>query len=100
VLATVAAWDGSHPPMAGGWLQASLATLSAADRPGARLALLAALAPYRITDADVAAWRTTYPTDADLVGLLAFGAMTAVDRIQGWVTATRHSSDTPAPAQP
>jgi AhpD family alkylhydroperoxidase len=99
VLATVAAWDGSHPPLAGGWLQAPLATLPAADRPGGRLALLAALAPYRITDTDVATWRTSHPSDADLVGLLAFGAMTAVDRIQGWVTATRPPSNTPAPAQ-
>ncbi|MGW6398187.1 hypothetical protein [Streptomyces sp. NPDC055134] len=46
----VAAWDGSLPPLA--WDE-----LPDRDRrPGARLAVLAAVAPYRITDEDVAAW--------------------------------------------
>ncbi|WP_218671524.1 carboxymuconolactone decarboxylase family protein [Microbispora sp. GKU 823] len=54
------------------------------QRPAARLALLAALAPYRVTDADVAAWREAGGGryDADLVRLLAFGAITAVRRIE------------------
>lgn len=82
VLATVADWDGADPPLVGGWLGEPLAALPDSDRPSARLALLAALAPYRITDADVAAWRTTHAGDAELVRLLAFGAMAAVDRIE------------------
>ncbi|MFF1356848.1 hypothetical protein [Streptomyces sp. NPDC058297] len=46
----VAAWDGSLPPLA--WDE-----LPDRDRrPGARLAVLAAIAPYRITDEDVTAW--------------------------------------------
>ncbi len=82
IRARVAEWDGTHPPLAGGWLDEPLAATPRTDRPGARLALLAALAPYRITDADVAAWRATHPTDADLVHLLAFGAFTAVEHIE------------------
>jgi hypothetical protein len=71
----------AHPPMARGWLDEPLAALPVEDQPGAKLALLAALAPYRITDADVAEWRTSNSADADLVRLLAFGAITAVDLI-------------------
>jgi AhpD family alkylhydroperoxidase len=52
------------------------------ERPGARLALLAALAPYRITDEDVAAWRRPEHTDHCLVHLVAHGAFLAVDRIE------------------
>jgi AhpD family alkylhydroperoxidase len=87
IRARIAAWDGTHPPLAGDWLDEPLAATSTTNRPGARLALLAAAAPYRITDADVAAWRATHPADADLVRLLAFGAFTAVDRIEAAVTA-------------
>jgi AhpD family alkylhydroperoxidase len=79
--ATVADWDGTHPSI--NWLDQRLAGAPAADRPAARIALLAALAPHEVTDADVAAWRaTSHGTDADLVRLLAFGAITAVDRIE------------------
>lgn len=74
-------WDGTHPPL----------TLDGfpdrRERPGARLALLAALAPYRITDEDVAAWRRPEHTDHCLVHLVAYGAFTAVDRIESALSA-------------
>ncbi|GAA4563165.1 carboxymuconolactone decarboxylase family protein [Planotetraspora kaengkrachanensis] len=88
-------WDGAHPPLAGGWPSGQTAHLPEADRPAARLALLAAVAPYRIADADVAAWRSVTRTatpdgDADLVRLLAYGAITAVNHIEaGLSTAAR-----------
>ncbi|WP_232248546.1 carboxymuconolactone decarboxylase family protein [Streptacidiphilus rugosus] len=88
VGATVAAWDGAHAPLGAGWLDTPLAGLPAADRPAARLALLAALAPYRLTEADVASWRASAQeqgTDANLVRVLAFGAITAVERIESWI---------------
>lgn len=93
VLETVGGWDGEHPAMGGGWLDGPLAGLPGADRPGARLALLAALAPYRVTDADVAAWRAGHPDDADLVRLLAYGAITAVEGVE-----TSIRRDLPAPS--
>lgn len=81
VRRTVADWDGSHPS----------AVLRGfphrRERPGARLALLAALAPYRITDEDVAAWRGPERTDACLVRLVAYGAFAAVDRIESALAA-------------
>ncbi|MEZ0069388.1 AhpD family alkylhydroperoxidase [Streptacidiphilus sp. MAP12-20] len=90
VSATIGAWDGAHAPLAAtAWLDAPLSDLPTAERPAARLALLAALAPYRLTDADVASWRAADPTapgsDADLLRLLAYGAMAAVEQIEGWI---------------
>ncbi|WP_030609392.1 carboxymuconolactone decarboxylase family protein [Streptomyces fulvoviolaceus] len=69
-------WDGAHP------LIALDGFPDRRERPGARLALLAALAPYRITDEDVAAWRRPEHTDHCLVRLVAYGAFAAVDRIE------------------
>ncbi|MGW0775533.1 carboxymuconolactone decarboxylase family protein [Streptomyces sp. NPDC002835] len=77
VRKTVAAHDCvDHPPLSADWLPAR------DDRPGARLALLAALAPYRITGEDVTAWRTPEHSDHCLVHLVAYGAMLAVERIE------------------
>jgi hypothetical protein len=86
----VNAWDGDHPPLDGDWLAGPLGVLPVRDRPAARLALSAAIAPRRITDADVAAWRTTTGgSDATLVRLVGFGAVTAVTRIEGLITSPR-----------
>ncbi|MFG3133371.1 carboxymuconolactone decarboxylase family protein [Streptomyces tendae] len=81
VRATLRDWDGSHPPLTPDPFP------DRRERPGARLALLAALAPYRITDADVAAWRRPEHTDHCLVHLVAYGAFAAVDRIETALTA-------------
>ncbi|MET9410358.1 carboxymuconolactone decarboxylase family protein [Streptomyces sp. NPDC002935] len=75
VRETLQGWDGAHPSLA--W-----ECLPDRSRPGARLALLAALAPYRITDEDVAAWRKPDHSDHCLVHLVAYGAFAAVDRIE------------------
>ncbi|MEV7705529.1 carboxymuconolactone decarboxylase family protein [Streptomyces sp. NPDC088922] len=76
VRESVAGWDGVTP------LPLSAPLPERADRPGARLALLAARAPYRITDEDVAAWRVPPSTDHCLVHLVAFGAILAVERVE------------------
>ncbi|MEV0178812.1 carboxymuconolactone decarboxylase family protein [Streptomyces sp. NPDC050625] len=81
---TVRAWDGSHPSPA--WP----ALPDRAERPAARLALLAALAPYRVTGEDVAAWRRPEHTDHCLVHLVAYGAFAAVDRIESALALERH----------
>jgi hypothetical protein len=73
---TLWSWDGAQPPLAPDGFP------DRRDRPGARLALLAALAPYRITDEDVAAWRRPEHTDHCLVHLVAYGTFAAVDRIE------------------
>ncbi|WP_030947017.1 carboxymuconolactone decarboxylase family protein [Streptomyces sp. NRRL S-646] len=69
-------WDGSHPPLAWAGLP------DRREHPAARLALLAALAPYRITEEDVTAWRRPEHTDHCLVHLVSYGAFAAVDRME------------------
>ncbi|MFJ4897816.1 MULTISPECIES: hypothetical protein [unclassified Streptomyces] len=81
VRESVAAWDGVSPlPPHGAVLP------DRAERPGARPALLAARAPYRITDEDVAAWLVPPFTDHCLVHLIAFGAIRAVGRVEATLT--------------
>jgi alkylhydroperoxidase family enzyme len=76
VRETLWAWDGSHPPVV------LRGFPNRRERPAARLAVLAALAPYRITEEDVAAWREPGHSDASLVRLVAYGAFSAVERIE------------------
>ncbi|WP_201305012.1 carboxymuconolactone decarboxylase family protein [Streptomyces sp. GS7] len=76
----------SRHPAARSWLYDALTGLRGADRPAAALALLTALAPDQLAAADVEFWRSTAPVgisgDADLLRLAAFGAHTAVDRVE------------------
>ncbi|WP_329306074.1 carboxymuconolactone decarboxylase family protein [Streptomyces sp. NBC_01260] len=80
VRESVAAWDGVTP------LPLHAVLPDRAERPGARLALLAARAPYRITDEDVAAWLVPPFTDHCLAHLIAYGAGCAVGRVEATLT--------------
>lgn len=87
IYARVARWDGAHLPPSGSWLPEALAGLPAAEQPGARLALLAAIEPHRIDATAVAAWcASAHSDDAELVRLIAYGAFTAVQRIADAIT--------------
>jgi hypothetical protein len=79
-------WRGEHPEF-GGWPGTVLEAVPEEERPGARLALLAALAPYRLTDSAVAAWRSSVGPrgDEELVRVLAYGAFAAVERLESRV---------------
>ncbi|MFI5806942.1 carboxymuconolactone decarboxylase family protein [Streptomyces sp. NPDC051561] len=61
------------------------------DRPGARIALLAALAPHHLTEEDVQMWKVPPYTDHCLLHLVAYGAMAATER---------QAARLPAPAKP
>ncbi|RSM72465.1 DNA-binding protein [Amycolatopsis sp. WAC 01375] len=69
-----------------GRLTDSLAALDPADRAGATLAVLAGVAPGRITETDVKTWRAGGYTDHCFVHLLAFGAIIAVQLVEGELT--------------
>ncbi|MFC7279734.1 carboxymuconolactone decarboxylase family protein [Paractinoplanes rhizophilus] len=81
VAGTVRWEDGAHPARPAEWAADLVRDLPPADRVGARIALLAAFAPAAISRGDVGLWRLTHPADADLVRLVAFGAMTATDHV-------------------
>jgi hypothetical protein len=78
-------WDGNDPGI-GPWVVEATEGVPDAEQHAARLALLAGIAPYRITDDQVSSFRRTHPDDSDLVRLLAWGAMLAVQRIEDWIT--------------
>jgi hypothetical protein len=92
VAATVHWEDGRHPARPAEWAADLVRDLPDADRAGTRIALLAAFAPAAIAAHDVAHWHLSRPAsdradadpadaDADLVRLVAYGAITATDHV-------------------
>jgi AhpD family alkylhydroperoxidase len=81
VAATVRWEDGRHPARPADWATDLVRDLPGTDRVGTRIALLAAFAPSAISQGDVGLWRLTHPADADLVRLVAYGAITATDHV-------------------
>ncbi|MEU4237592.1 carboxymuconolactone decarboxylase family protein [Actinoplanes sp. NPDC026619] len=81
VTGTVGWENGQHPERPAEWAADLVRDLPPADRVGARIALLAAFAPASITRGDVGLWRLSRPADADLVRLVAYGAITATDHV-------------------
>jgi AhpD family alkylhydroperoxidase len=76
VEATVRWEDGWHPIQPAAWAAELVEDLPGKDRAATRTALLAAFAP-----GEVARRRLTRPAGADLVRLVAFGAITATDHV-------------------
>ncbi|SEH01256.1 hypothetical protein SAMN05444920_119186 [Nonomuraea solani] len=89
VVAEVIAAHRGRRLAAGPWLEEPLAELTETERAGARVAILAGLAPEAITDELVATWRATDRRHSDhcTVYLLAYGAMTAVTHIEADLSA-------------
>ncbi|PWR04966.1 hypothetical protein DKT68_29315 [Micromonospora acroterricola] len=81
VTATVRWEDGRYPDRPAEWAADLIRDLPGTDRVGTRIALLAAFAPNAIRSGDVALWRLSHPADADLVRLVAYGAITATDHV-------------------
>jgi len=107
VTSALAAWEGADPPLHGDWLERALHGLQPDARDKARLAVLAALAPYRVDEATVQSFKHVRPSDADLVGAVAWSALSAARRVASWLAppalATERSgislgAGTPAPA--
>lgn len=82
VADTVSKLDGAHPARPHEWATELATALPAQQRVGARLALLAAVAPSAISQGDVGLWRLSRPADADLVRVVAYGAIVAVDHVE------------------
>jgi AhpD family alkylhydroperoxidase len=79
--ATVCWEDGRHPAEPAPWVTDLLRDVPESDRAGTRIALLTAFAPGAISARNVARWRMSHPADADLVRLVAYGAITATDHV-------------------
>jgi|HubBroStandDraft_3_1064219.scaffolds.fasta_scaffold04844_3 AhpD family alkylhydroperoxidase len=83
--ARIAAWRGEDPPLGGSWIEKAASGVPGRDLPAARLALLTALAPYRVGPAEVAAFRAARPGDRALVAVAAWASFTAARRITAWL---------------
>lgn len=94
VAAAIEAWDGSDPPLGSEWIDEALNGLDRrSSRARARLALLAALAPHRIDDAAVEAFKRERPHDRELVGAVAWSASRVARRIGSWLEAKEPVSE-------
>jgi hypothetical protein len=81
-VAGAVGWEGGQrPERPDHWATDLVQDLPPASRVGTRIALLAAFAPESIGYGDVGLWRLFHPGDADLVRLVAFGAITATDHV-------------------
>jgi AhpD family alkylhydroperoxidase len=82
VHAQLAGGPGAPPgPRSREWLDRAVAGLPELERPAGRLALLAALASYQVTDRHVAEFRGTGQDDATLVELTSWASLTAARHI-------------------
>jgi alkylhydroperoxidase family enzyme len=77
VLERLARWRGEDPGLGTGWCEDVVADLPARDRPAARLALLTALASYRVDDRVVGEFRRDNPDDRALVEVVGWASFTA-----------------------
>lgn len=93
VAATVRWEDGRFPDRPAEWAVDLVRDVPGTDRVGTRIALLAAFAPSAISAGDVALWRLSHPGDADLVRLVAYGAITATDHVARALTSARLQGD-------
>jgi AhpD family alkylhydroperoxidase len=75
----LSAWDGSNPGPGSRWIDEALAQLDAGRRAAGRLALLAALAPYRVEAATIRGYGAV--GDAQLVAAVAWSSFAAARRV-------------------
>lgn len=81
-------WQGEDPPLGGAWIDEATEALAPLHRPAARLALLAALAPYRVDAEEVYRFRAAWPADRSLVAVTAWGSFNATRRLASWLVPT------------
>ena len=94
VTARLTAWRGEEQGISRAWVEPATETLPPAQRPLARLALLAALASYQV-DAQVLNDARTHPGpagDEALVAAAAWASFAAARRIGSWLH--HHTRDT------
>lgn len=81
VAARVAAWDGTPPGPGRSWVVDAVAGLAAAHRPAGRLALLTAMASYRVDRQVIDEFRRGASGDRELIELTAWASLTAARRL-------------------
>ncbi|MCW4017632.1 MAG: carboxymuconolactone decarboxylase family protein [Candidatus Bathyarchaeota archaeon] len=92
VLEELSEWSGTTSELSLAWSEDAISSYSEENEAAARLALLTALAPYRIAETDVLDFRKYFPEDQKLVGTLAWASFAAAKRIGTWLQHTTKST--------
>ena len=79
------AWQGEEMPLDPAWLEAAVAELEERERPAGRLALLTALASYRVDAVVIEAFQRICPGDAALLKATAWAGFAAARRVGSWL---------------
>ncbi len=95
VLEHLGRWDGADPGLGSEWLLAPMKLFPDDLTPAARLALLAAFAPYRIDDNVVREYRSRGASDEALLGCVAWSSFSAARTIGAWLRGDRRDSRAP-----
>ncbi|EAT58094.1 conserved hypothetical protein, partial [Chlorobium ferrooxidans DSM 13031] len=85
VHAAVQNWNGSDPDMHNLWCEEAIANLTETDKSAGRLALLTALAPWRVDKTVVKAFSSSFPGDERLIAALAWSSFEAAKRTGSWL---------------
>lgn len=81
----IRAWDGSDPGLSRRWVEDAVRELPEASKPAARLALLTALASYRVDEAAISDFRLRHPGDDALIAATAWSSFTAARKVGTWL---------------
>ncbi len=78
-------WSGKTSELGLAWCEDAIARFDRDKEAAARLALLTALAPYRVEDKVVEDFRKHFPEDQKLLGTLAWASFAAARKIGTWL---------------
>lgn len=78
-------WNGEDPGFGNDWIEEPTAALKDSARPVAQLALLTALASYRVDETHIERFRIQYPGDVPLIILTSWSALTSTRKIGTWL---------------
>jgi AhpD family alkylhydroperoxidase len=74
-------WDGKPGELGKGWVDEALRHQNSGSKPAARLALLAAFAPYRVDEKVIRDFTSTGSSEEELLGCLSWASFRAARRI-------------------
>jgi AhpD family alkylhydroperoxidase len=81
----IKSWRGENPGVSKSWVKLPTKKLTGGKRVSARLALLTALAPYQVDENIVQTFKSHFPEDKKLLGLLSWASFSAAKKIGSWL---------------
>lgn len=85
LLSRLQAWRGENMGLSRGWVESAIETLSAEQKPAARLALLAAFASHQVDDEVMRACRAQGVSDKTLLAIVSWASFSAARKIGTWL---------------